>query len=133
MAEDPNLLELGQFLFDYVETYEELQVLACLGVGRELWWEPADVTRDCGVEESATFTALERLVARGLLVRQGSEPSVKYRLHDDFQGRSYIFDRLAIEYRENRLQLIEMMTGNAIGRVRASALRTFAECFRIRA
>lgn len=132
MVEDPTLLELGQFLFDYVETYEELQVLACLGVGRELWWEPEDVTRDCGVEESATLSALERLAASGLLLKQGGESSVKYRLHDDFQGRSYLFDRLALEYRQNRLQLIEMMTHNAIGRVRASALRTFAECFRIR-
>jgi hypothetical protein len=125
-------IELEQFLFDYVETYEELQVLACLGVGRELWWEPEDVTRDCGVERSATLTALQRLTASGLLMKQGSEPNFKYRLHDDFLGRSYIFDRLALEYRQHRLQLIEVMTRNAIERVRASAVRTFAECFRIR-
>lgn len=125
-------IELEQFLFDYVETYEELQVLACLGVGRELWWEAEDVTRDCGVEPSATLTALHRLTASGLLMKQGSEPNFKYRLHDDFLGRSYIFDRLALEYRQNRLQLIETMTRNAIERVRAAALRTFAECFRMR-
>lgn len=132
MAEDHEQLELAQFLFDYVESYEELQVVACLGVGRELWWEPESVTRDCGVEESATLSALERFAALGVLVKQGSDSSVRFRLHDDFQGRSYIFDRLALEYRQNRVQLIEMMTRNAIGRVRASALRTFAECFRIR-
>ena len=132
VAEDPVLRELAQFLFDYVENYEEIQVLACLGVGRELWWEPEDVTRDCGVEKSATLSALERLTALGVLVMQGSDSVVRYRLHDDFQGRSYIFDRLALEYRQNRLQLMERMTHNAIERVRASALKTFADCFRIR-
>jgi hypothetical protein len=132
LAEDLTLLELRQFLFAYVETYEELQVLACLGVGRELWWDPENVTRECGVDESATLFALERLAALGVLARQGTESGVQFRLHDDFLPRAGILDRLALEYRQNRLQLIEIMTHNAIGRVRASALETFAECFRIR-
>lgn len=132
MAEDRKLLELRQFLFSYVETYEELQVLACLGVGRELWWEPENVTRECGVEASATLSALERLAARGVLAQQGTDSGVQFRLHEDFRPRAGILDRLALEYRQNRLQLIEMLTHNAIERVRASALKTFAECFRIR-
>ncbi|HEV7667510.1 MAG TPA: hypothetical protein VGS22_03225 [Thermoanaerobaculia bacterium] len=126
------MLELRQFLFSYVETYEELQVLACLGVGRELWWEPENVTRECGVEASATLSALERLAARGVLAQQGTDSGVQFRLHEDFRPRAGILDRLALEYRQNRLQLIEMLTHNAIERVRASALKTFAECFRIR-
>jgi hypothetical protein len=132
LAEDRKLLELRQFLFSYVETYEELQVLACLGVGRELWWEPENVTRECGVEASATLSALERLAARGVLAQQGTDSGVQFRLHEDFRPRAGILDRLALEYRQNRLQLIEMLTHNAIERVRASALKTFAECFRIR-
>jgi hypothetical protein len=132
LAEDRKLLELRQFLFAYVETYEELQVLSCLGVGRELWWEPENVTRDCGVEAPGVLSALKRLAARGVLEQQGAESGVQFRLHDDFRSRAGILDRLALEYRQNRLQLIEMLSHNAIERVRASALKTFAECFRIR-
>src|SRR5262245_13350965 len=86
VSEDHAQLELAQFLFDYVESYEELQVLACLGVGRELWWEPEDVVRDCEVEESATLlSALERLAAAGVLAKQGAGPTVKFQLHQDFR------------------------------------------------
>lgn len=126
------MLELEPFLRDYVESYEELKALICLGTARQTWRTAESLATECQVNEEATLAALERLAHVGVLTRRGAPSALEYRIHDDFQGRGDLFDRLAVEYRQNSLQLIEVMTKNAIDRVRASALRTFADSFRIR-
>ena len=125
-------LDLESFLRDFVESYEELKALICLGTGRSAWWTPGSVASECKVEEEAALPALERLSVVGVLARRGTPAALEFRLHDDFQSRGELFDRLAVEYRDNPLHLIEIMTKNSFDRVRASALKTFADCFRIR-
>lgn len=136
MAEENSQNDLEPFLREFVESYEELKALICLGTGRASWWSPESLASECKVDEEALLPALERLCQVGVLARRG-EPGApamafEYRLHDDFQSRGELFDRLAVEYRDNPLHLIEVMTQNAFDRVRASALKTFADCFRIR-
>lgn len=132
MASENTPLDLEAFLRDYVESYEELKALICLGTGRDRWWSAPAVASDCRVDEEAALPALERLAQVGVLAREGEAATLQFRLHEKFQSQSELFDRLAIEYREDPLRLIEIMTKNAFERVRASALKTFADCFRIR-
>lgn len=132
MAEPTAPADLEAFLHDYVESYEEIKVLICLGAARGDWRTTVALAADCKMDEEATLTALERLARIGVLSRRGEPPAFEFRLHDDFQGRLGLLDQLAVEYRENTLRLIEIMTRNAIERVRTSALSTFADCFRIK-
>ncbi|HEV7668218.1 MAG TPA: hypothetical protein VGS22_06820 [Thermoanaerobaculia bacterium] len=132
MAEENTAPELESFLRDYVESYEELKALICLGTARDTWSTAESLASECRVNEETILTALERLAHVGLLARRDAPSALEFRLHDDFQTRGDLFDRLAVMYRQNSLQLIEVMTKNAIERVRASALRTFADSFRIR-
>ncbi len=90
------------------------------------------IAKDCKLDEDGSRAALERLAQVGLLARRGEISNPEFRLHDDFRARGELFERLAAEYRDNTLRLVEIMTKNSIERVRASALRTFADCFRIR-
>jgi hypothetical protein len=132
LAEENTSLDLESFLRDYVESYEELKVLICLGTARESWRTIESIASDCRVDEEAILAALERLARGGVLARRDAPSALEFRLHDDFQSRGDLLDRLAVEYRQNSLRLIEIMTKSAIDRVRASALRTFADSFRIR-
>jgi hypothetical protein len=84
------------------------------------------------VNEETILAALERLAHVGVLARRGDSSALEFRLHDDFQAQGDLFDRIAVMYRQNSLQLIELMTKNAIDRMRSAALRTFADSFRIR-
>lgn len=132
MAEPNAPHELESFLRDYIESYEELKALICLRGDHESWRSVGAVASDCKMDEEAIAAALERLAHVGVLARRGEMAALEFRLHDDFRARSALFDRLAAEYRTNTLRLIEIMNRNAIERVRSTALKTFADCFRIR-
>ncbi len=125
-------LDLDSFLRDYVWSYEELKAVICLGTRRDVWWSIAAVASDCKVDVDAVVFALNRLSQLGLFAVRGAPEALEFSLHENFHTRAEFFDQLAVEYREDPLRLIELMTRNSFDRVRTSALKTFADCFRIR-
>ncbi len=79
----------------------------------------------------AVTEALARLCSRGLLSPTALEP-VRYRYGVEDPGTREQVDRIVLAYRSDPLEIIGLMTTNAIERVRTEAGRTFAECFRIK-
>jgi len=129
--EDAELEALEKFLFEHVVDLEELQILARFqrDDGKGSFTEE-DVAAATGLPVGTTRDTLQRLSARGLLAPSATEPAV-YRYVLDGADRE-LLDRALWEYQTNPLQVLGVMTSNAIERVRTSAMRAFADSFRIR-
>lgn len=122
---------LKQFLLEHVEGYEDLEVLAWFsGQPQATLATAVDIAQKVGFPPAIIETAVERLVARGLLERTGKDGAFfRYAVDEDFRRT---MAKIASLYQANPREVMELMTANAIERVRTAALRTFADCFRIR-
>jgi hypothetical protein len=130
VPEPTEQVTLKQLLADSVEGFEELELLAWLGARNE---EPADIeliAREVRLPAEIAESTLARLVSRGFLAVSGDRPE-RYSYAPGNDSRETI-DRIVGEYRANPTFVMKLMTENAIERVRNAALKTFAECFRIR-
>ena|SRR5688572_1598621 len=120
--------DVQAFLRDYIESYEELEVLLLLHRLRGGAYAIAAITAQLplpGINSETT----EALVARGLLSarRTGTEPVYAYAPEDPEVDATVA--RLAQSYASVRLSVMKLMTANAMDRLRASALHTFADAF----
>ena len=131
MPEPAEATSLKELLFETVESIEELLILVWFhdrGEGSD--GDSEGAARDAGLPVDAAEAALDSLAARGLI---SSSSASRRRFH--FAPPSAlrdVLDKIVLEYRLNPVQVMSLMTANAIERVRTSALHTFAECFRIR-
>ena len=122
---------LKELLFETVEGFEDLAVLVWFyDTDHAEGVESSTVAKGASVPEEEASAALERLAARGILEVESTEPKRFRAARDDaMRDRAR---RVASEYRTNGAQVMRLLTENAIERVKTAALRTFAECFRIR-
>jgi DNA-binding IclR family transcriptional regulator len=124
------LEELRKFLLEHVEGLEDLEILARFRETPDgAWLTTGEVASLTTFPLATTQDALRRLAARGLLAPTATEPAA-YRYARPASSADPLA-RVIAEYRSNPLQVMGLMTANAIERVRTSAMMTFAECFRI--
>jgi hypothetical protein len=122
---------LKELLFETVDTFEELEVLVWFhdrgegSVGRAtLIGQQTVAPRD------EAEVALASLATRGILSASSAQPN-QFLYVPSAEARAAI-EIVVREYRENPVQVMRLMTANAIERVKTAAARTFAESFRIR-
>jgi predicted transcriptional regulator len=120
---------LAQFLSERVTTYEELEVLLFL-VAEGKPMTASELSARVGVHEAAARTAAQALAARGLLDALDSESVPRYAYSPENPCAEDV-DLLVRMYRTERMTIVELMARNALSRIRAAALHTFAEAFRI--
>lgn len=121
---------LRRLLFETIESLEELEVLKWFHErGDSTPIDAEFLARQTPIPGEATESAIVALAERGLL-STGAEPH-QFAYTPDARTREVV-DQIVREYRANPVQIMKIMTENAIERVRTAALRTFAECFRIR-
>ena len=124
--------ELQRFLFEQIDSYEQLESLLYLGR------EPSDehtadeVARAVKMPAAAVSAALQVLHERGFLSKSGASPNPAFgyapreaRLRDATQ-------KLVRAYRTNPLDIIRIMSANSVARVRTSALHAFTDAFLLR-
>ena len=122
---------LKELLFETVEGFEDLLVLVWFyDTGRPGSADLDGVAKGAGLSPDDAAAALERLVARGILAADSADPRGFSPTRDPKMRE--IAERIASEYRTSAGQVMKLLTENAIERVKTAALRTFAECFRIR-
>ncbi len=114
-----------------VDSYEQLEILLLLHRERASPWTAAQVAGALKISLAAAASSLDELEGRRLLsATGGSERSHRYAPADP--GSADVVDRLARAYEERRVAVIDLMSANAMSRIRRSALRTFAEAFRVK-
>jgi hypothetical protein len=124
LAEDVRAL-----LHEHIESYEQLEVLLLLRRERYEDWTAAALAARLHVREELIGSALERLKAGGLVALTATAPAPRFAYRPASSGLDAAAGRLDREYAERPIRIIQLMSANAIDRVRTAALHTFADAF----
>ena len=122
---------LAEFMRDHVSTYEELDALLFLARSPTRAWSCADMGESLSVPVDSIETALDALLAVGSLVQtdqQSDQRMFRYAPGNDFIREQVA--HLQVAYAEHRMDIVQVMTANAMERVRSSAARRLADAFR---
>lgn len=131
MSETDDLPEdVRALLHTHIESYEQLEVLLLLRRERYEEWTIAGLAARLRVHEDLVGSALERLKASGLVVATAAAPPApRFAYRPSSSGLDAAAGRLDREYAEHPIRIIQLMSANAIERVRTAALHTFADAF----
>jgi hypothetical protein len=130
LKEQTTFQDLRQFLFHYVATYDELEVLLLLQGQAELAWTINTVAQELGSAAETCQVALENLAARGLLVLSGN--STTFRYAPASKALNDAAEQLQRAYRTDRFAIVHLMTTNAMDRIRAAALERLGGVLQLR-
>jgi CheY-like chemotaxis protein len=117
--------DLRSFLFEHIEGPLELEVLLFLRTRHDRSFMPSVVAELMHMRRESAAEALERLARRGLI---DGPPDSTYRFAPRAGAGTVAdladkVDRLASLYEERRLDVIKLISANAIERVRLAARR----------
>jgi hypothetical protein len=124
--------ELRPFLRDNVSSFEELETLLFFVRAPRGVWSAADVAPAVRLPEEAIETALDALVKAGNFLQQamGADGRRGYRLASS-EETLRLLETLRRAYDEERVRVMQIMTSNALERVRSAAARRLADAFRL--
>jgi predicted ArsR family transcriptional regulator len=122
--------DLRQFLFDHVTSYDELALLLLAQRQPDVYWSAATAAESLGLSTEACRMALESLAAHGLLVGHSSRAGFRYAPNSKTLATNA--DHLRRAYSDDRFAIVQMMTANAMVRVRGAAARNFGEALQQR-
>jgi uncharacterized tellurite resistance protein B-like protein len=124
--------QLRAFLREYVSSYEELEALLLLVRHAERAFSDSEVAAALNVATDAISPALERLASLEELLSVSERGGAA---HYQFAPKTAQLAELSREllqlHTEQRLTLVQMMSANALERVRAAAMRRLADAFRL--
>jgi hypothetical protein len=122
------------FLRAHIESYEHLAILLLVFRERLRGWSEGELVDMLRIPPQLATSALRELCGAGLLrvVSEappgGAGPSGRYQ-YACAGATDATIARLALAYTENPVQVVKALNANAIEKVRASALRAFADSF----
>jgi hypothetical protein len=123
---------LRLFLHESVKSYEEIEALLFLArnEGREFGAE--DVTAALNATAGSLHEALEDLANVGRLVHVArSSAGLRYRYAPIDESTRRLVVELEAAYAEQRMSVMQMLSTNALDRVRRAAMLRFANAFRL--
>jgi len=124
--------DLQRFLFDFVESPEDLRILAWFRhFDERTFATEAQVVKATGVQDLIVVEVLERLVVKGVLEREGNSP-VAFRYAPPNRELSAELDVVLERCSASLMDILRIMSANSIERVRLAALRTLADTLRVR-
>ncbi len=115
---------------EYVQTYDQLEVLLLLyrRAGESLSYE--GIADEVNLASDIAAVALDTLVQIEVLERApGSPAQYRYPARSSFEAE---VSELSRAYADGRIAIVQLMSQNALERLKKSALLTFAEAFRLR-
>jgi hypothetical protein len=122
--------DLRQFLLENVATYDELEALLLLQRQPALAWESNAAARELGLPVRQCEAALENLAARGLLALGGNPITFRYAPASNELAEAT--EQLQRAYRKDRFAIVQLMTTNAMDRMRAAALDRLGGALQLR-
>ncbi|MBW4050678.1 MAG: hypothetical protein HIU85_04325 [Proteobacteria bacterium] len=115
-------------LHEHIESYEQLETLLLLRRERYEEWTGQGLADRLRVQADLIGTALAGLEASGLVQVLATAPA-RYAYRPASAGLDAAVSRLEREYAERSILIIQLMSANAIERLRTAALHTFADAF----
>jgi hypothetical protein len=119
--------ELRNLLLEQIHSYEQLDAAVFLFRLPDRRATTDQLSTELKLSREAARDALDHLAGCGMLgVSSVESPTHHYELQPQFEP---LIEELERFYEENRLELMSIMTANAIERMRTGALRAFANAF----
>ncbi|HWB80185.1 MAG TPA: MarR family transcriptional regulator [Nannocystaceae bacterium] len=117
-------------LRDLVASFEQLEALLALHRAPAQWLDVLDLAERIGAPTDALEDALDELHTRGLVQRQQSEGTQRWRFAPS-SGAAERIDRLVDICQRQRLEVMRILSAQAMDRIRNAASRAFADAFLI--
>jgi hypothetical protein len=121
--------DVRALLHEHIESYEQLEVLLLLRRERHQEWTIAGLATRLRVRAELIGQALEGLKAGGLVAVTAATPAPRFAYRPASSGLDAAAGHLEREYLEWPIKIIQLMSANAIERLRTAALHTFADAF----
>jgi hypothetical protein len=119
-------------LRQHLESYEHLQLLLLLSREPDGVWTVEDLSTRLNIPTPLVTAALASLQACWLVEARTLANGLRYVYAPKDPALEPTVRRLAREYDERTIQIIKLMSANAIERLRSAALRAFADAFILR-
>jgi hypothetical protein len=120
--------DVRTLLQEHIESYEQLETLLLLRRERYEEWTTEGLAARLRVRAELVEAALAGLKAGGLVEATGAAP-MRFAYRPASSGLDAAASRLEREYAERPILIIQLMSANAIERLRTAALHTFADAF----
>jgi hypothetical protein len=123
---------LQAFLHDSISSYEELEALLLLVRESHRGWTDNELAEALKVQVDAITPAVDALAAvEGLLDVDDQTGQRRCRYAPKSAILRQVTEELASAYVEQRLAIVQLMSANALNRVRGAAMLRLANAFRI--
>ncbi len=128
---DPSRIadDVRVLLFEHVHTFEQLETLLLLRKDPTRTWTAAAVSEALNIREDSAEEALVHLGRTDLVVVAGDPRSAQFRYSPSNRAMDETTSRLAQVYDDSRVEILRLMSSNAVERLRSSAIRRFADSF----
>jgi hypothetical protein len=120
--------DVRALLHEHIESYEHLETLLLLRRERYEQWTSEGLAARLHVRPELIEAALASLKASGLVEATAVVPE-RFTYRPASSGLEAAVGRLEREYAERPILIIQLMSANAIERLRTAALHTFADSF----
>ncbi len=121
--------EVQTLLRECIDSHEEIGILLLLAQEPAANFTAQSVSERLKISVSLAESALERLRDNGLVRRSLGEMGAAYRYAPLDANRSRSVELFMREYRDNWLGIVQLISANAIDRMRTETLRVFAAAF----
>ena len=126
MEQNNSTEDIRDFLIKNIESYEQLATLILLHANPGQAWTIADAAAKLNADPSDARRYLSHMVEHQLARAVGEKTFQYAPASEELAAR---VDRVLAVYADNALEIVKIMTKNAIERVRSSAMQTFADAF----
>ena len=123
---------LQAFLHASISSYEELEALLLLVRESHRSWTDDELAEALKVRVDGISPALDQLASvEGLLEVDNQTGQRRFQYAPKSKLLRHVVEELATAYVEQRLAIVQLMSANALNRVRGAAIRGLANAFRV--
>lgn len=126
MATDPIPDEVRDLLSERIETFEHLEVALLFGRDPNVARKADAIATDLHLPTAVVDDTLDRFASSGLLAKSEGPAGRDYSCRPEAAAT---LAALAEAHERDRAAIMQLMTTNALNRVRTSALRAFSSAF----
>ncbi len=124
--------DVKELLRASVHSFEELEVLLLLHREAHHAWLAVTIAEELHLDVAAVLPALANLAEQGLLAREETGHGATFRYAAQTAELANAVDHLAAIYARDRLQVVLVLSRNAMSRIQHSTLKAFSDAFRLR-
>jgi hypothetical protein len=121
--------EVATFIRERIETFEQLETLLLLQAQPDRAWTNELVSSELNIAPRLASDALDHLCRCNLLDVRVGEEKVTFRYAPGTTELDRAVKELVRSHRENRIELMRVLSANAVQRLRTSAIQMFADAF----